>query len=566
MVTPLVTQQIEDFAVSANSNNSTFDLSTNFDDPSTTGRVARFEFADNIDNGGVTDVLLFDQSGVGAPATVTNFLNYVEDGDYDNSIIHRSVPEFIIQGGGFTVDNAEVVDIPADDPVVNEFNAARSNLRGTIAMAKLGNDPDSATNQWFFNLADNSENLDNQNGGFTAFGQVLNGEDLEPIDAIADLPIANGGGALSTIPITDTTPPINTEDYVYLESISLITEDELEFSVVENTNDDLVSATVNDGELVLDYAPNQSGEAIITLEATNLLGESVEDRFLVTVEPEPETPNGEMTNEETSDTETPDTETPNEEMNGDETPNTETQTPDGETSDTETPNGEMTNEETSDTETPDTETPNGEMNGDETPNTETQTLDEETSDIETPNGEETPLMEMPVTDTPDTEPPNEDTSDTNTDTDTDTAVFRFLDLGTGIHFYATSEAEREQLEATQPDYISEPLGYRTLDSLTGNPEAVELFIFFNEDTGASLYTSDRNEIAFIEANLPNYSLEEEPLFAFDSQQPDTIPVHRFLNTNTGAHFYTASETERESIDSGLSNYEYEGIEFYALEV
>ena len=79
MVTPLITQQIEDFSVAANSNDSTFELFTTFDDPSTTGQIVRFEFADNIDNGGVTDVLLFDQTGVGAPATVANFLNYVGD-------------------------------------------------------------------------------------------------------------------------------------------------------------------------------------------------------------------------------------------------------------------------------------------------------------------------------------------------------------------------------------------------------------------------------------------------------------------------------------------------------
>ena len=112
------------------------------------------------------------------------------------------------------------------------------------------------------------------------------------------------------------------------------------------------------------------------------------------------------------------------------------------------------------------------------------------------------------------------------------------------------------------------MGYRTLDSLTDNPDAKEVFVLRNQDTGAFLYTSEQDEVDFIEANLPNYSMEEESLFAFDRQQQDTIPVYRFLNTDTGAHFYTASETERESIESNLPNYNSEGtdgVAFYAFE-
>ena len=316
------------------------------------------------------------------------------------------MPGFIVQGGGFTVTDAQITELPADDAVVNEFNAARSNLRGTISMAKLGDDPNSATNQWFFNLADNSENLDNQNGGFTAFGQVLEAEDLEPIDAIAALPISNGGGALSAIPVTDTTEPIDTEDLVYLETVSLVTEEELEFSVIENTNEELVSATVDEGELVLDYAPDLSGEAIITVEATNLLGESVEDKFQVIVdEPEADTP----------ETETPQAETPDGEMTDGETP--EAETPQAETPETETPDGEMTDGETPEAETPEAETPDGEMTDGETP--EAETPEAETPEAETPDGEmtdgetpepdtEIPEIETPDGETPDTETPNAD--------------------------------------------------------------------------------------------------------------------------------------------------------------
>jgi len=129
-----------------------------------------------------------------APATVANFLNYVNKGAYANSIFHRSVPGFIIQGGGFKLVDGVPTVIPEDTAVVNEYKI--SNTRGTISMAKLGDNPNSATNQWFFNLADNSGNLDNQNGGFTAFGRVTSSSSLTIMDRIAGLPIQNLGAPL----------------------------------------------------------------------------------------------------------------------------------------------------------------------------------------------------------------------------------------------------------------------------------------------------------------------------------------------------------------------------------
>jgi len=110
-----------------------------------------------------------------APNTVANFLAYVDSGRYVNSFVHRSSPDFVIQGGGFTFNGLQVLSVEVDDPIENEFS--RSNVRGTISMAKNSGDPDSATSQWFINLADNndpdSNDLDNQNGGFTVFGEVI---------------------------------------------------------------------------------------------------------------------------------------------------------------------------------------------------------------------------------------------------------------------------------------------------------------------------------------------------------------------------------------------------------
>lgn len=120
-----------------------------------------------------------------APVTTANFLQYVEDGFYDGTIFHRVVPDFVVQGGGFLPGMVQQEGIR--DPIVNEFSPDRSNLRSTVAMAKLGDDPDSATSQFFVNLADNSENLDNQNGGFTVFANVIEGMDV--VDAIAAVPL-----------------------------------------------------------------------------------------------------------------------------------------------------------------------------------------------------------------------------------------------------------------------------------------------------------------------------------------------------------------------------------------
>lgn len=136
-------------------------------------------------------VELLDQPGE-APLTAENFRGYVERGDYENGFLHRSIPGFVLQGGGFAWTPEEGYQrIPQQPPVANEPNL--SNLRGTLAMAKLGGQPDSATNQWFVNLADNTH-LDTQNGGFTAFARVYEGMDV--VDALAALPTEWGPGAI----------------------------------------------------------------------------------------------------------------------------------------------------------------------------------------------------------------------------------------------------------------------------------------------------------------------------------------------------------------------------------
>lgn len=123
-----------------------------------------------------------------APNTVNNFLRYVTSGAYNNMFFHRSIPGFVVQGGGFEIDQQGFIGrVPTYGNINNEFS--RSNVRGTVAMAKLGSDPNSASNQWFINLADNASNLDVQNSGFTVFAEVAYGIDV--IDRIAAMRVGN---------------------------------------------------------------------------------------------------------------------------------------------------------------------------------------------------------------------------------------------------------------------------------------------------------------------------------------------------------------------------------------
>jgi len=159
----------------------------------TQATIVRFET-----NQGNFEVNLYD---TGTPATVANFLSYVNNGDYSNVIIHRTVPSFIVQGGGFAYNGGwPAVNVFTSPAITNE--PVYANVRGTIAMAKLGGNANSATNQWFFNLSDNRSNLDNQNGGFTVFGEVVS-DGMTIVDLIAGIQRYNLGGAFAEIPLSN---------------------------------------------------------------------------------------------------------------------------------------------------------------------------------------------------------------------------------------------------------------------------------------------------------------------------------------------------------------------------
>lgn len=117
------------------------------------------------------------------PATVKNFLAYVDEEFYDGIVFHRIMKNFMIQAGGITTEGSP--KRPTHPPVVNESRKAAGNTRGTIAMARTS-DPNSATSQFFINHKDNRQ-LDTYGGGYTAFGRVVKGMDI--VDKIADVPV-----------------------------------------------------------------------------------------------------------------------------------------------------------------------------------------------------------------------------------------------------------------------------------------------------------------------------------------------------------------------------------------
>lgn len=139
---------------------------------------------------GTITIEVFDEQ---SPITAANFHAYIESGFYDGSdgleptVFHRVIPEFMIQGGGLTEALQDKATMP---PIVNEHDTnGLTNDRGTLAMART-NDPNSATSQFFINVADN-DFLD-ESPGYAVFGQVVEGMDV--VDAIVAVPRGDVGG------------------------------------------------------------------------------------------------------------------------------------------------------------------------------------------------------------------------------------------------------------------------------------------------------------------------------------------------------------------------------------
>jgi cyclophilin family peptidyl-prolyl cis-trans isomerase len=143
--------------------------------------------------------ILLELDPVRAPISTNNFLTYVSNGFYSNTLFHRVIPNFVVQGGGYTTGMVKKTDQAA--PIELESNKGLSNLRGTLAMART-NLPNSATSEFFINLIDNvSLDFKNTaNPGYAVFGKVIQG--MEVVDAIAAEPTSVIGN-MSDVPTVD---------------------------------------------------------------------------------------------------------------------------------------------------------------------------------------------------------------------------------------------------------------------------------------------------------------------------------------------------------------------------
>lgn len=227
-----------------------------------------------------------------APNSVAQFLSYVNaaagNGSYDASIFHRLATNFVLQGGGFKFDdNANTFSALTSSSITNEPGV--SNTIGTIAFAK-GSSPNS-TNEFFFNLGDNSANLDLQNSGFTVFGQVM-GTGLQTLATLNQLPTFNGAGIPGAPPFpvgpnantTSFPTNINAADLINLVAADeLTTAQKLMFEVVSNSNAAVATAVLNADGRTVDIVPLTPGTTTVTVRATDLDGTATTTTITVTV-------------------------------------------------------------------------------------------------------------------------------------------------------------------------------------------------------------------------------------------------------------------------------------------
>ena len=220
-----------------------------------------------------------NQTNKTAPITSNNFLQYVNDGSYDRTLIHRVVSNFVIQSGGYTWPSLPSnqtggypLRVSSKGEIVNE--PGNSNLIGTIAMAKVSGKPNSATSEWFINLSDNL-NLDSQNDGFAVFGHLLgdgiesplllNNQSIYTVNyqdiglTIPELPLINLQGNV-----------INSNNYFAIHNISTINQRPSE---IENVFNVIITA--------IDLNGNESNQYVIVtvkdIEGENLNGIDGED-------------------------------------------------------------------------------------------------------------------------------------------------------------------------------------------------------------------------------------------------------------------------------------------------
>lgn len=286
---PTVTHQIADLTEYAGAPAVFIDLANDFTDPDVSDAV---RFSTVL---GDMDIGLFGQQ---KPITVTNFLKYVDQGRYftqgQSSFVHRSIPGFIIQGG-LWIGTSNTQNGAIQPTQVIPFSAIQnepgiSNKRGTIAMAQVGSDANSASSQWYINLVDNGgppNNLDirtgsgtNAAGPYTVFGRVVNNT-LSVVDAIAQVPVYDFSGVQSSFKnfplINYTGSAVLVENLVSIPGISRIPV----LNLIISTDSSSATATLIGTNLLV--AGKSVGTTHVTVTATDLDGASVSQQFTVNV-------------------------------------------------------------------------------------------------------------------------------------------------------------------------------------------------------------------------------------------------------------------------------------------
>ncbi len=236
-----------DYETTQNLNGTTLQFTTNYSN----SRVGNSFFIEVYNNQ--------NETNNSTPITTNNFIQYVSDGSYDQTLIHRLVSDFVIQSGGFTwpsVSSDQIGGSPtrvqSKGEIINE--PGNSNLMGTIAMAKVPGDPDSATSEWFINLADNIH-LDSDNGGFSVFGHLLGDSLNNPLllnnQSTFNVTYNENGLNLAQLPINNLQGNIiNSANYFGINTITTITERPNE---IKNKFNVIVSAHDSDGNQTNQY-------------------------------------------------------------------------------------------------------------------------------------------------------------------------------------------------------------------------------------------------------------------------------------------------------------------------
>jgi hypothetical protein len=296
-VDPTVASAIQDFRVQIGSGPSVFNLPAIFSDANTSSLV---EFSTSA---GTFDMEMFDQF---APNSVRDFLSYVSSGRYNSTIFHSATAGSTLQGGGFQYiynpNGANHLDPIATNPAV-ATEPGLAVLPGTLTSVPrpVGLPDQTATTPGRFEFNIGGTNL---TGGInpaavsgpTVLGQ-LRGNGLQTVTNLAATPTQNRGGEFNEIPLKNYPQPPNGNfpadtkplNYAFLNSATVLRQvdqrdgDALTYSVTGNSNSGLVTASIVNGKLTLSYAPGMSGNATITLRATDAEGRFVETSFKVTV-------------------------------------------------------------------------------------------------------------------------------------------------------------------------------------------------------------------------------------------------------------------------------------------